>query len=129
MKYKTSGVMNVKSHVELRKKLRTNLPLAEKLLWNDLRHKQLGVKFRRQHGVGSYIVDFYCAECSLVIELDGDTHFTEHAMAYDKIRDDYMCNLGLTVLRFLNTDVLQNKRSVLEKILGYVGVVIDAPSL
>ena len=56
----------------------------EKRLWSILRNNQLGVKFRRQHGIGHYIVDFYCPELKLIIEVDGESHFSEDAQAYDR---------------------------------------------
>lgn len=60
-----------------RKKLRSNMPLAEKLLWYNLRKKQVNnYKFRRQYSIGKYIVDFYCREAKLALEIDGDSHFS-----------------------------------------------------
>ena len=75
------------------------------------------MKFRRQHGIGRYIADFYCAERSLVIELDGDTHYTSDAQAYDRERDAFMQALDLTVLRFTNIDVFNNLEGVLARLL------------
>jgi very-short-patch-repair endonuclease len=77
-----------------------------------LRGKQLGVKFRRQHDIGHYIVDFYCPERQLVIELDGESHFTNDEQAYDQIRDAYLQGLGLRVLRFTNVQVVENLEGV-----------------
>ncbi len=99
--------------------MRTNATSPEQALWQMLRGKQMGVKFRRQHGIGHYIVDFYCSEQKLVIEVDGDSHFTDDAQEYDQIRDAYLQGLELTVLRFTNEQVMQNLVGVCE-IIGQV---------
>jgi very-short-patch-repair endonuclease len=95
-----------------RQQLWANMPMPEKILWAKIRNQQLGVKFRRQHGIGRYIVDFYCPECALVIELDGDSHYQEGAQEYDAIRDEFMRSMDLQVLRFTNVDVMNNLESV-----------------
>ena len=101
-----------------RKELRNNSTPAEKQLWRLLQQSNLGgYKFRRQHSVGSYILDFYCAEEKLAIELDGDSHFTDDAMVYDRERTAYLNALDIKVLRFLNTDVYDNLNVVGERIL------------
>ncbi len=88
---------------------------AEIRLWSRLRAKQLqGLKFRRQHGIGPYIVDFYCPEKSLVIEVDGDTHADENQVMKDRQRETYLQSLGLRVIRYMNDDVLNNIEGVLE---------------
>jgi very-short-patch-repair endonuclease len=110
-------VFNQPYQKEARQRLRKNMPEPEKILWAKIRNKQLGVKFRRQHGVGRYIVDFYCAERKLVIELDGDSHYQDGAQEYDRIRDEFMQACGLQVLRFLNHDVTQNINAVLAQII------------
>jgi len=74
------------------------------------------LKFRRQHQFGAYIADFYCDEKKLVIEVDGGVHSDEKQAKKDKTRDAYMKSLGLTVLRFPNSEVLNNPESVLQKI-------------
>lgn len=74
---------------------------VEKKLWSALRNKQLlGYKFRRQHGIGNYIVDFYSPELNLIIEVDGESHFTKNGLQHDKARDQYLKDLGLEILRF-----------------------------
>jgi len=87
---------------------------AETRLWSRLRMKQFqGLKFRRQHGIGPYIVDFYCAERSVVIEVDGDTHASEAQVMKDRERDQYLHSLGLQVIRNTNDDVLNSTEGVL----------------
>ena len=111
-----------------RKELRNGATPAETKLWSMLQHSNLGgYKFRRQHSVGSYILDFYCPSERLAIELDGDSHFTDDAMEYDRIRTDYLNALNITVLRFLNTDVYDNLNAVCEKILEEINVKGTTP--
>jgi very-short-patch-repair endonuclease len=101
-----------------RKELRNNSTPAETKLWSILQHSNLGgFKFRRQHSVGAYILDFYCPSERLAIELDGDSHFTDDAIAYDCVRTTYLNTLNIKVLRFLNTDVYNNLNSVCGRIL------------
>ncbi|OQY08461.1 MAG: hypothetical protein B6I28_04735 [Fusobacteriia bacterium 4572_132] len=78
------------------------------------------MKFRRQHGIGEYIVDFYSTSLKLVIELDGGQHYTEDGMEYDKIREDYMFAVGIKTIRFSNIDVMKNIEGVLEIIKGAI---------
>src|SRR5690606_27676046 len=80
--------------------LRKSLTPAEAILWNALKNKQLnGKKFRRQHSIENYIVDFYCAEEKLIIELDGEIHFNTISAMKDDERDKRLFELGFRVLR------------------------------
>ncbi|MDH4210044.1 MAG: endonuclease domain-containing protein [candidate division WOR-3 bacterium] len=96
------------------KKLRRNMTQAEARVWNRLRNKQLGLKFRRQQSIGKYIADFACYEKKIIIEIDGGQHSEEEG---DKARDDFFKKQGYTVLRFWNNDVLRNTDGVLESIV------------
>lgn len=107
-------VFNHSKLLERRKKLRKELTPEEHKLWFYLKGKNLGVKFRRQHGIGSYIADFYCKEKNLVIELDGLQHLENKE--YDKERDLYLQTVGIKVLRFWNDDINKNIEEVLLKI-------------
>jgi very-short-patch-repair endonuclease len=98
------------------KSLRDNLTEAERCLWTRLRLKHLGYVFYRQKPIGEYIVDFYCPKARLVVEVDGGGHFTEDEASNDKVRDEYMRSLGLTVLRFSNSEVLKNTDSIAETV-------------
>jgi very-short-patch-repair endonuclease len=100
-------------HRQYRRQLRREMTSTERLLWSKLRNKGSGFKFRRQHPIGPYIVDFYCREAHLVVEVDGEPHFTEEARAYDMKRDEYMRALGLDILRFTTQDVRRNLLGVL----------------
>ena len=102
---------------ENRKALRQSLTPAEAFLWKYLGRKQLnGRKFRRQHGIDSYIVDFYCASENLIIELDGDVHMNPTSEEYDAKRTGHLENLGFTVLRFENKMVFENLPALLMEI-------------
>lgn len=114
-------VFNEPTKTSLRRTLRKNPTEPERQLWNKIRNKQiLDIKFRRQQGISRYIVDFYCAEYSLVIELDGDSHFTHEGIVYDQIRDEYLKALGLVILRFTNSEVMQNMDGVLTAIINEI---------
>lgn len=91
--------------------LRKNATQPEQILWSTLRGRQLGeLKFRRQHPIEPYIVEFYCAEARLVIELDGKSH--DGRETYDQERSKYLRTLGLTVFRISNDDVIGNLEGV-----------------
>jgi very-short-patch-repair endonuclease len=89
---------------------------AEQKLWWCLRDRRLnGFKFRRQYPIGPYVADFYCAECNLIIELDGDSHSERED--YDRRRTEWLQQDGVAVVRFVNTDVFDHLGSVLDAIL------------
>ena len=99
------------------KELRSAETDAEKRLWIFLRNRKLkGKKFRRQHAIANYVVDFYCNECKLAIELDGNVHKLADAKEYDEARTILLNELGITVLRFWNNEVLNNIEGVAEVI-------------
>jgi very-short-patch-repair endonuclease len=88
---------------------------AEQRLWHNLRaHRMMGAKFRRQHPIGPYIVDFVCFESRLIIEVDGGQH--QESAAYDHKRDRLLRSHGFLVLRFWDSDVLLRTKDVLEEI-------------
>ncbi|MDA8214352.1 MAG: endonuclease domain-containing protein [Nitrospiraceae bacterium] len=102
---------------ERRRDLRRNQTEAEKILWSRLRNKRcLGLKFFRQYSVGAYIMDFYCPEYKLAIELDGGQHAEDESKEYDRIRTDYLKSKGIEVVRFWNNEVLNNTDGVFEEI-------------
>ena len=97
--------------------LRQNQTEVEKLLWKYLRNRRLnGVKFRRQHPIGPYIVDFVSIETSIVIEVDGGQHNTELGKKYDVRRKEYLRQAGYQVLRFWDNDIMKDTDAVLEVI-------------
>jgi len=92
------------------------MTIAERKLWSKLRGNAMGVHFRRQVPFGKYILDFFSFETKLVIELDGSQHYTESGRARDSIRDQYLREHGLTILRFSDHEFLSNPSGVMEKI-------------
>ncbi|OJT22755.1 hypothetical protein BO221_21730 [Archangium sp. Cb G35] len=99
------------------RRLRVDTTDAESLLWRLMRARRLvGVKFRRQHQFGPYILDFYSHEAKLVLELDGDGHARPEQQARDAERTAFLGAHGLTVLRFSNREVLQETEAVLTRI-------------
>lgn len=102
-----------------RKDLRNNATHSEELLWYELRNSQLkGRKFRRQHSVGNYILDFYCPEERLAIELDGEHHQEDNAQKiHDRKRTEFLNSMKITVIRFKNTDVIFSRDIVVKQIL------------
>jgi len=112
---------------EKRRQLRNNMPPAEVILWSRIWKRQLLVtKFRRQFSVGPYCVDFYCPELKLAIEVDGDSHFTPEAKAYDLVRQRYIEGFGIRFLRFTNQDIHDNLDGVLEVIAN---AILEPPSI
>ncbi len=101
--------------VERAKALRKNMTQAEKKLWNSYL-KNFNFRVLRQRPIDNFIVDFYCAELKLVIEVDGDSHFTFEGKDYDRARTAILEGYGLKVIRFTNYEVLQNLAGVSKKI-------------
>lgn len=103
--------------LEFAKTMRHNATDAENLMWQLLRAKRfMNLKFRRQHVIKPYIVDFYCHELGLVVELDGSQHGTDDGKEYDAERTKFLEALGLKVVRYWNHDVLGNTEVVLESL-------------
>lgn len=101
----------------LAREFRKNITDAERVLWSKLSRRQMGgSQFYRQRIIGDYIVDFYCPKSKLIIEIDGGQHYSGKARADDKKRDQTLNELGLTVLRFSNLEVLKELDGVLEHI-------------
>ena len=102
-------IFNKKSETKKRKELRHQMSKTEVLVWSYLKGKQMGgYKFRRQYGVGPYVLDFYCPKLKLAIEIDGDSHFQDGAEEYDKDRQALIEKLGIRFLRFTNVDVYES---------------------
>src|SRR5262245_60848273 len=102
---------------ETRRQLRGESPRAEGILLSSLRDRQLlGMKSRRQHSVGPYIIDLYCARLKLAIELDSESHSPLEVAEYDIRRQQFIESFGIRFLRFTNDDVFENLEGVLEVI-------------
>ncbi|HVL29694.1 MAG TPA: DUF559 domain-containing protein [Sphingomicrobium sp.] len=96
--------------------LRRDMTLPEGLLWRELRKRPNGLKFRRQHPIGLYIVDFYCPAARLVIEVDGEAHGFGDQPGHDARRDDWMFRRGFEIMRIPAKDLLQDLSAVLDQI-------------
>lgn len=116
----TDKIHNRKYLKAYRKSLRNNLTSAEATLWKSLQRKQLhGKKFRRQHSIKNFIVDFYCASEKIIIELDGAYHFEFAQQNYDDERTQILESFGLKVIRFENELVFENLEGVLNEIANH----------
>jgi len=107
----------------LARELRRNPTTAENILWQKLRKDQLGVKFRRQHAIERFIVDFYCHDCNLIIEVDGEIH--QYQTEEDELRQKFLESCGFRVIRFTNEDVLENMDYVIKKIVNAIQTPIQ----
>lgn len=116
-KYQTA---NSYSYSDLKEKARNNrlwMTMAERKLWNELKNNKLGIRFRRQHIIGNYIVDFFCVQCNFVIEVDGDYHGDEEQIEADNYRDWYLNQRGYKVIHFTNHQVEDDVETVVTKII------------
>ncbi|MER0440049.1 endonuclease domain-containing protein [Emticicia sp. W12TSBA100-4] len=113
-------IHNRKELKTFRKKLRNHSTSAEATLWNYLKNSQLGNrKFRRQHSIGNYILDFYCPSEKIGVELDGQDHFEGYGIESDEKRTNYLNSLNIKILRFENKDIFENLEFVLGEIKRY----------
>ena len=110
------GQRVAKEKLERARELRREMTPAEKILWQELRGNKLGVHFRRQQVIAGFIVDFYCHQVDLVIEVDGSVHEADEQKEKDTERDKVLSEMGLRVLRFRNEDVIKNLSGVLGRI-------------
>jgi cyclase len=99
-----------------RKKLRENMTEAETILWSLIRKKQIGFQFRRQVSIGHYVVDFYCKDLNLAIEIDGGIHSNKDQKEYDSFRQEIIESVGINFLRFKNEEVVHNLTKVIKEI-------------
>lgn len=113
-------IHNKKSLKEIRRNLRQEATKAEDILWQELRNRQLEqLKFTRQHSIGNYVVDFYCATKRLIIEIDGGVHLLPEQKEKDKSRDENLKEMGFKILRFSNEAVFLKTGFVKEEILKH----------
>lgn len=103
-----------KEKLERAKELRREMTPAEKLLWQEIRANKLGTHFRRQQVIQGFIVDFYCHKTGLVVEVDGDIH--DYQQEEDARREKVLREMGLTIVRFKNDEVLKDLSAVVGKI-------------
>ena len=89
---------------------------SEKILWEELRNNNIAIKFRRQHPIGNFVVDFYAPKYKLAIELDGSVHESSDAKEYDEMRTKVLIDMGIILMRFWNSEIESNLFDVLTKI-------------
>ncbi len=122
-------ILNRTSELEKRRILRANATEAEKQIWAQLRKRNIkDYKFRRQYSIGPYIVDFYCPQAKLAVEIDGSVHSSEDAIEYDRARDEFIKSIGIQVLRFTNNEVDNNPKKIIDKIIKAIEPKISPPN-
>ena len=119
-------IYNRKKQTQRRKDLRNNCTKEEKIIWNAIRKNQLEIKFRRQYGIGHYVVDFCAPTIKLIIEIDGESHLENKQIDYDAERTKNLKELGFTVIRFWNTEVKFDLDDVVLKIKKNIKELISA---
>jgi len=117
MSFKTAAPDRYGLLREFARKNRKNATLAEQVLWEELREKELGVRFLRQHIIGDYIADFVALEVGLIIEEDGSYHSEPQQEEDDERRTRKLKTMGFDVIRFTNEDVLYNTNKVIDDII------------
>lgn len=104
--------------------LRNNMTKAEKKLWQELRNRELfKARWKAQHPIDIFVVDFYCHKYKLVIEVDGDIHLKEEIRERDDGREHDIEKLGISILRFTNKEIFENIESVKERILDEINKI------
>jgi very-short-patch-repair endonuclease len=114
------GQRVTKGKVERSRELRRDMTPAEKTLWQELRANKLGVHFRRQQIIAGFVVDFYCHKATLVIEVDGGIHNLQQET--DALREKVLREMGLTIVRFGNEEVIQDLPTVVVKIRSLISI-------
>jgi len=123
-----SSIHNKKSLKPFRKFLRNHSTAAESTLWTILKNRNVGnLKFRRQHSVGNFILDFYCPELKLAIELDGEFHADSGVISRDKERDEFLKEYGVQVLRYENRWVYEYPDIIIQDILEIKEKMMQPP--
>jgi len=109
------------------RRLRRAMTLPEVLLWQQLRLRPDGHKFRRQHPIGPYIVDFYCAALSLAVEVDGAIHDQSAAIVHDARRDAFLKQHGVRIVRLSAADVLRNPIAMADSTVAWAAIPLHQP--
>lgn len=109
-------IHNLRELRDRRRALRKQATPQEKRLWQYLRNRNIGYKFRRQHSIGFYIADFYCSEKKLIIEVDGPQHYSEDGKEYDEQREFVFQNMKFRIMRITNEEINKNISLVIESI-------------
>ena len=107
---------NKKTEQEKRRLLRNNMTYCEKIVWLHLRKRQLGYRFLRQYSVDHFVIDFYCPELKLAVELDGNVHEIPEQKDYDRARQKYLEKFGIKFIRITNEEFLGNPNKAFSRI-------------
>lgn len=121
VEYKTASPDRYACLKDFARENRKNATLAERVLWENVRNKLLGVRCLRQHVIGDYIVDFYIPDSKLVIEVDGGYHAEREQREDDAVREEFLNKMGYRVIRFSNEKVLYDTDKTLETIIKIIG--------
>jgi very-short-patch-repair endonuclease len=106
--------------------LRNNMTYAEKIMWDELKNRRIfKVRFRRQHQIDIFIVDFYCHEIKLAIEIDGEVHLKNEVIEYDEGRTHDIEKFGIKILRFTNDQVFNHRSGIIKEILITINQLIS----
>ena len=120
---------NKRKELEKRRKLRKEETYVEKIVWLHLRDRQiLGYKFRRQYSVDHFVIDFYCPELKLAVEIDGDVHEIPEQKDYDKARQKYLEKFGINFIRIKNEEFLGNPNKAFSKIEKKIISIVEKES-
>jgi len=119
------GAMRKGAKYALARRLRSEMSKPEVDLWVRLRDRSEGFSFRRQHPIGPYVADFYCACARLIIEVDGEAHEREDRPRRDAARDAYFCERGIETMRIPATDILADADDIADGVLRYVRERLD----
>src|SRR4030066_1745140 len=106
---------NKKSEQEKRRILRNNMTFCEKIVWLHLKKRQLGYRFLRQYSVDHFVIDFYCPELKLAVELDGNVHEITEQKEYDEARQKYLEKFGIKFIRIKNEEFLGNPNKAFDR--------------
>jgi very-short-patch-repair endonuclease len=118
---------NKESEKTNRRKLRINSTQSEEILWEYLRNRKLlRLKFKRQYSIDHFVVDFFCSEIKLAIELDGEIHLSKDVKNHDENRDSYLRSFGIRILRIKNEKVLNDIKGTLELIKNNIATLRQA---
>ena len=112
----TTKFYNTQKNVSIRRQLRKEMPIGESRMWILLKNRNLWYKFRRQYGIGPFVVDFCCPEIKLVIEVDGITHEDKNVIQYDQKRQKYLESKNFTVIRFSSAETFSDMQDASKKI-------------
>jgi very-short-patch-repair endonuclease len=121
-------LQNITQYKIIRRNLRNDPTMAERVMWKYIRNSQLGYKFRRQQSIGQYIVDFYCPDLNMIIELDGWVHGDDAQKEKDIIRQKFLEQNGFVLLRYRNEEMKYDKEAVIQDVKNKCDALSTTPN-